>query len=163
MRNVLVLTQSPDPHAPPVEEEIRARGAGILCFNLADFPEEVILKTAIQSNHQGWSGFITYRNQTASLDSLSSIWWRRPKQYKAPEEYSPGERAFLEEEANRGIIGVLESLSLRHTLWVSRSHNIRRAELKALQLATAQAIGLCVPRTLVTNDPHAAREFYEAC
>ncbi|MBE3559682.1 MAG: ATP-dependent carboxylate-amine ligase [Ktedonobacteraceae bacterium] len=110
-----------------------------------------------------WSGIITCRDQQILLDSLTSIWWRRPERYRAPEGYSPGEKTFLEEEANRGIVGVLDSLSLHHTLWVSRPYHIRRADLKPLQLASAQHLGLRIPRTLVTNDPAAVREFYDEC
>ncbi len=163
MRSVLILTRSNDPHMPPVVEEIRARGADVLCFNLADFPEEVLLETTLAADQNGWSGSIVYQHQRVALDLLASIWWRRPKQYRAPATYTPGERAFLEEEANRGIIGVLESLSLHQTLWVSRLHSIRRAELKALQLAAVQHLGLRVPRTLITNNPTVARIFYDAC
>jgi glutathione synthase/RimK-type ligase-like ATP-grasp enzyme len=46
---------------------------------------------------------------------------------------------------------------------VSRTHSVRRAELKALQLAMAQLLGLRVPRTLVTNNPDAIAAFYDAC
>jgi hypothetical protein len=146
MRNVLILTRSPDPHMPPVAEAIRARGSGVICFNLADFPVEVALQATLDGRQDGWSGSISYQEQHVPLDSLTSIWWRRPKQYKAPAVYSPGERTFLEEETNRGIIGVLESLALQQTLWVSRLHSIRRAELKPLQLAAAQQLGLRTPR-----------------
>ena len=163
MRMVLILTRPQDPHLPPVAEAIRARGADVLCFNLADFPEAVVLSATLESCQDGWSGSIRSQGRHVPLETLASIWWRRPKQYKAPEAYSPGERAFLEEEANRGIIGVLESLALQQTLWVSRLHSIRRAELKPLQLAAAQQLGLRTPRTLLTNDPSAARAFYETC
>jgi glutathione synthase/RimK-type ligase-like ATP-grasp enzyme len=163
VKSVLILSREYDPHVSPVAEEIRARGADVLFFNLADFPEEVVLQTTLDTSQDGWSGSITYKDQQVALESLVSVWWRRPKQYKAPERYSIGERAFLEEEANRGIVGVLESLSLQQALWVSRSHSIRRAELKPLQLAAAQQLGLSVPRTLLTNDPSSVREFYDAC
>src|SRR6266702_756833 len=163
MRTALILTQPHDPHLPPVAEAIRARGADVLCFNLADFPEAVGLNATFESRQGGWSGSISSEGRCVPLDALASIWWRRPKQYKAPATYPPGERAFLEEEANHGIIGVLESLSLQQTLWVSRLHSIRRAELKPLQLAAAQEVGLRTPHTLLTNDPGAARAFYEAC
>ena len=163
MRTVLILTQSHDPHLPPVAEAIRARGAEVLCFNLADFPEAVALSATLESRQDRWSGSIRVQGRCVPLETLASIWWRRPKQYKAPTTYSPGERAFLEEEANRGIIGVLESLALQQTLWVSHLHSIRRAELKPLQLAAAQQLGLRTPRTLLTNDSGAARAFYETC
>lgn len=163
MRTILILTQSPDPHVPPVIEEIRARGGDVVCFNLADFPEVVALDTTLDSCQDGWSGRISYQGQCVPLDTLVSIWWRRPKRYQAPEAYSSGERTFLEEEANRGLIGVLESLALRQTLWVSKSHSIRRAELKPLQLASVQRLGLRTPRTLLTNNPDEVRAFYETC
>jgi len=161
VKEVLILTQSDDPHMPPIAEEIRSRGASIICFNLADFPEQVTLQTMF--DRESWNGVLVYKSHHVLLNSLTSIWWRRPKRYKAPDAYSPGERTFLEEEANRGIIGVLESLIFHNTLWVSRSHNIRRADLKPLQLASAQHLGLRVPRTLVTNDPSIIQEFYESC
>ena len=163
MKNVLILSRAYDPHVPPVEDEIRARGAGILWFNLADFPEDVALQADLDTDQKGWSGSMTYKDQQIGLESLLSIWWRRPHQYKAPEYYSSGEKAFIEEEANRGMMGTLESMALYQTLWVSRVQSIRRADLKPLQLATAQQLGLRVPRTLLTNQPDAVREFYSAC
>jgi glutathione synthase/RimK-type ligase-like ATP-grasp enzyme len=163
MKTVFILTQAHDPHLPPVAEAVRARGAEVLCFNLADFPELVALSATLEGRQWGWSGSICSQGQCVPLKSIASIWWRRPKQYKAPTTYSHGERAFLEEEANRGIVGVLESLVLHQTLWVSRLHSIRRAELKPLQLAAAQQLGLRTPRTLLTNDPEAVQAFYETC
>ncbi len=163
MRTVLILTRPHDPHTPPVAEAIRARGTDVLCFNLADFPEAVALGATLEGCQDGWSGSISAQGRFVPLERIASIWWRRPKQYKAPTTYSPGERAFLEEEANRGIIGILESLALQQTLWVSRLHSIRRAELKPLQLAAALQLGLRTPRTLLTNDPDAAQAFYETC
>ena len=163
MKTVLILTRSYDPHVPPVIEAIRARGADVLCFNLADFPPEVSLCATLDSHHKGWSGSVGSHAQHVPLDALTSIWWRRPTAYKAPETYSPGERTFLEEEANRGFVGILDSLTLHQTLWVSRLHSIRRAELKPLQLAAAHQLGLHTPQTLLTNDPAAAHAFYEKC
>jgi len=59
---------------------------------------------------------------------------------------------------------VLESLEfVGNALWVSRPQAIRKAELKPLQLALARSLGLRTPKTLVTNDPDAARRFYEEC
>ena len=162
MKYVLILSREYDPHVPPVVKEIQARGAGVLWLNLSDFPEHVLLQTSLDDAN-GWSGTITYRDQQVDLASLTGIWWRRPKRYQAPQAYSPGERAFLEEEANRSIIGILESLRFHQTLWVSRVHCIRRADLKPLQLAAAQQLGLRVPRTLLTNQPDAARSFFDAC
>src|SRR5579885_2128031 len=163
MRYVLILSRSNDSHVPPVAEEIRARGRGVICFNVADFPEQVLLSTSLGPRQMGWGGTITSQNQQIPLDSLTSIWRRRPKPYQAPHMYPPGERTFIEEEADRALLGVLDSLVLEHTLWVSRTHSVRRADFKPLQMAVAQHLGLRVPRTLITNQPSAVRDFYHAC
>lgn len=162
MRRVLILTQPSDMHAPPVMEEIHRRGAEVLCFDLADFPEHVSLDTRLGS--LGWEGTITHQGQTVALQTLKSVWWRRPQPYTA-KAHDSGVKEFLEREAYRGIIGTLEGLEAGTdgTLWVSRPECIRRAELKSLQLVEAQKSGLRTPRTLLTNDPNAVRNFYEEC
>jgi hypothetical protein len=163
VRYVLILSRSNDSHVSPVAEEIRVRGSGVIWFNVADFPEQVRLSATLGPLQMGWDGTLTYQDQQLPLDSLTSIWRRRPKPYKAPQTYSPGERAFIEEEADRALLGVLDSLGLEGTLWVSRTHSVRRADFKPLQMATAQHLGLRVPRTLITNLPSAARDFYDIC
>ena len=65
MRNVLILTRSPDPHMPPVAEAIRARGSGVICFNLADFPEEVALRATLDS--------LTEKAITATQEELVDV------------------------------------------------------------------------------------------
>ncbi|SRR5579875_72522 len=160
MRAVLILTRSGDQHVPPVADEIRARGVRVFCCDLADFPEAVTMTTTLDPG--GWSGTLLYQEQHLSLDSLISIWRRRPVPYKAPTTYAQGIRTFIEEEADRAFLGVLDSL-FPYILWVSRTHSVRRAELKALQLAQAQQCGFRVPRTLITNTPDALTEFYDAC
>ncbi len=47
--------------------------------------------------------------------------------------------------------------------WVSRRDKIQAAEFKLAQLRAAQALGLRIPRTLITNEPGAVRDFYEEC
>jgi len=43
--------------------------------------------------------------------------------------------------------------------WLNHPADISRAEYKPVQLASARACGLEVPRTLITNDPKAAVDF----
>ncbi|MGH2347453.1 MAG: hypothetical protein ACRDG4_19680, partial [Chloroflexota bacterium] len=45
------------------------------------------------------------------------------------------------------------------TLWVGNPQRMRRAEVKALQLAEANKAGLMTPRTLISNDPVQAAAF----
>ncbi|GLV54390.1 hypothetical protein KDH_12370 [Dictyobacter sp. S3.2.2.5] len=163
MRNVLILTKPYDPHTPPVVEEIQARGARVFRFHTADFPEQSSLAMQYMPHSPACTGTLSMGQCTIELEGLTSIWRRRPQKYRAPHSSSPGEATFIEEEAEKALTGVLESLALQNTCWVSRTHSVRRADLKALQLAMARDAGLRIPETLITNDPDAARAFYERC
>lgn len=165
MKHVLILTRPQDSHTPPVVEAIQKRGASVFRLHTADFPEAATLRSVIRP--AGCTGSITgsiaYQEQLIPLESLTSIWRRRPVRYQRTGAYTPGEKAFIEEEADRALTGILESLTLQQTFWVSHTHSVRRADLKALQLVAAQHMGLRVPQTLITNDPAAVTEFYEQC
>ncbi|GER89702.1 hypothetical protein KDW_38640 [Dictyobacter vulcani] len=161
MKHVLILTRSQDSHTPPVVEGLQHRGVRVSILHTADFPEAALLNAQI--GHGGWTGSLTYQDQHIPLESLTSIWRRRPEKYKASGNYTAGEKAFIEEEADRALIGMLESLVLQETFWVSRTHSVRRADLKALQLSAAHHVGIRVPQTLITNDPEAVADFYEHC
>jgi glutathione synthase/RimK-type ligase-like ATP-grasp enzyme len=73
---------------------------------------------------------------------------------------SQAERAWAADEARHGFGGVLSALDCR---WVNHPSANARAAYKPHQLATAVACGLRVPRTLITNDPAAGREFVAGC
>ena len=47
------------------------------------------------------------------------------------------------------------------TLWVGHPHKLRRADIKALQLAEASKAGLKTPHTLISNDPAKAAAFVD--
>lgn len=84
------------------------------------------------------------------------MYYRRPSRFTFSTDMSPTDRAFAEEEARIGVGGVLAALN---ALWVSHPHDVARAEWKPLQIQTASAAGLAVPRTLISNTYSAARDF----
>ncbi len=155
---ILFLTQEQDAHIPPVEAVLRRQNAKILRWDLSDFPEHI--RVAVQMN-RGWQGTLTYRDHTIALESIQSIWCRRPQPYRAPAGYSLPVRAFLEREAFRGFLGLLlDPSTCTGPFWVSRRDRIQAAELKPAQLAAAQSLGLRVPKSLLTNDPTAVSSFF---
>jgi hypothetical protein len=150
--NILVLTQAIDPHVGPVAEQINRRGMRLLRFDFADFPRNVQLAATLGST--GWEGHLCYAGEAYALDSIQSIWWRRPHAPQAEARYEAPVRAFLNLENQRGFLGILQEKE--HALfWVSRRDCIAAAEFKPAQLSKAQAIGLLIPRTLLTTDPEA--------
>jgi glutathione synthase/RimK-type ligase-like ATP-grasp enzyme len=68
-------------------------------------------------------------------------------------------RAMCVRESVAALEGFLDGL--HGARWVNPPAREREAENKLRQLRVAAGAGLRVPRTLVTNDPWRAREFYE--
>lgn len=165
-KTIVMLTQTVDPHIEPVIEVLHQYGARILRFDLQDFPTNIQLAANI-SMEASWQGSLIYHGQSVDLQDIQSVWCRRPKQYQAPADvYTPPERAFLNLENYRGFLGVLQDMSSLPGIgpfWVSRRDKIQAAEFKPAQLRVAQALGLHVPRTLITNQPDAVRDFFERC
>jgi hypothetical protein len=158
-QTVLLLSQPGDGHLPPVKEVLMSMGCRVLECDLADFPEH--LQLTVQLATWPWRGVLCYQGQEVAFDDIVSVWWRRPQIYRASSRYAPAVKTFVEQEAYRGFLGLLQSQP--GPFWVSRPDRIRAAEFKPAQLAAAQAHGLRVPRTLLTNQPEAVSEFYRAC
>lgn len=162
---IAILTQTVDPHVEPVAEVLRRHDAQMIRFDLQDFPTNIQLAAKIAPEYS-WQGSLLYDGQSIALEDIQSVWCRRLKKYQAsPESYTPPERAFLNLENYRGFLGVLQDMSLLGIgpFWVSRRDKIQAAEFKPAQLRAAQALGLRVPRTLITNDPVAVRDFFDQC
>ena len=162
---IVILTQTIDPHVEPIAEVLRRHDAQMVRFDLQDFPTNIQLAAKIAPEYS-WQGSLLYDGQNIALEDIQSVWCRRPKQYQASSEsYTPPERAFLNLENYRGFLGVLQDMSLLGIgpFWVSRRDKIQAAEFKLAQLRAAQALGLRIPRTLITNEPGAVRDFYEEC
>lgn len=162
-KKILVLTQKVDPHVEPVAQEIQRRNRQVIRFDFGDFPDHVQLVAPLGLRH--WNGTLRYADAEHALDEFQSIWWRRPNTPQAAPGYDMPTRAFLNRENLRGFIGVLQQQGEGQDgfFWVSKRDRIQSAEFKPYQLQEAQALGLDIPRTLVTNSPSAARRFYDEC
>jgi glutathione synthase/RimK-type ligase-like ATP-grasp enzyme len=86
------------------------------------------------------------------LADVACAWWRRPTPIAVAAQVPNAD--WVRAEAVAGLRGVLAVLP-----WLNNPDDIRAAEHKPLQLATAAQVGLSVPATLVTNDPAEARAF----
>lgn len=158
MPTVLIVTKSNDNRSVVlVSEALAARGARAFRLDTDRFPTEVRL--ALHQPH----GRSTLRDgdATVALGELDAVWYRRAAFAAAlPADMDPQERAASVQESRASLLGAIEALPC---FMLDPPSTIRRADHKALQLATASALGLAVPRTLTTNDPDEVRAFWAAC
>jgi glutathione synthase/RimK-type ligase-like ATP-grasp enzyme len=155
---VLIVTKSNDNASPAlVQAALEARGARVFRFDTDRFPTELQLAL-----HQP-VGRSTIRSDAGELvlGELSAAWYRRSAIGAGlPADMDPQHRGAAVHESRATLYGMLESLEC---FVMDRISTVRAAEHKPHQLALAHALGLDVPATLTTNDPAAARAFWDRC
>ncbi|MFF0488225.1 hypothetical protein ACFYTQ_04300 [Nocardia sp. NPDC004068] len=149
--SVLIVTESEDVHADAMAATLRnLHGITPIRLDMREFPSET-------------GGFRLGRIGTArtlahvpGLDTVTAVWWRRPRQCRVATGISSADDEFRQAECDGFLQGLLWSIP---ALWVNDPGADRTACRKIVQLETARRSGFAVPDTLVTNDPSAAREF----
>ncbi|MFF0625530.1 ATP-grasp ribosomal peptide maturase [Streptomyces sp. NPDC004296] len=154
---VLVLAGRFDPTCDLVVEELNRRAVPVFRADLAEFPLRLTLAASLSGNH--WHGTLRNDRRTLDLASVRSVYYRRPTRPKFPTQMTAEARKVAETEARWGFGGLLSALPCR---WLPPPGKAADAEYKPLQLRVAAAAGLRVPRTLITNDPEAARDFADS-
>lgn len=128
----------------------------VLLLDPGDFPSRISLDAFLSGLE--WEGTITYQGERYNISVIKSILYRRPTHYRPEPGLPEAVRLFAENEASKGFGGLLRSLPC---FWMSHPDDLRTAGFKPRQLQRAKALGLRIPQTIITNDPGAARRFYE--
>lgn len=158
---VLIISNPEDVHTNVVSEKLRELGVEYYLF----FPERLALDAALALTHESTVGKDSYslkvKDASVDLSHFDTVWYRRPRLVAAPQDISPEGLEFAREEWRAALDATYGLMS--NALWVSHPNRLQAAARKPLQLQVAQRIGLRTPRTLITNDPLAARTFYATC
>jgi MvdD family ATP-grasp ribosomal peptide maturase len=157
---VLIITHSQDNESVSlVTKAIGERGGSVFRFDTDRFPTEVQLVARYGETPER----LTLASGGATLDlrDVSAIWHRRLNiGGQLPREMDQQFRSASLGEARATIMGMLASLD---AFRMDAEPVIRRAENKQLQIQIARELGLETPRTLITNDPAAVRDFARTC
>lgn len=96
-----------------------------------------------------------------NVSHLDVVWWRRAgfPQVKPVTITDLAQIDVIDNDCRAALVGIL--LNEFQGTWINHPVNTQLAQNKLLQLRTAQRAGLRVPRTLVSQNPTAIREFCE--
>lgn len=157
---VLVLTRSDDhPGVAGVLRRLEQGGARAVRFDTDRFPAEPPLR--IEHGPGGRRVTADIGGHPLDLADVTAVWYRRTHVGAGlPSGLDPQLRRAAVQESLAMVRGLLTGLNAFHLDFLP---DVRRAESKILQLKLAEEAGLATPRTLITNDPAAARRFAEAC
>jgi len=152
---ILVVSNPQDGHGDVVCKELSRAGAEYIRLSFEDYPQHLKINYTLGGAIE--SSFI-FQSRVIPFSSISSIWYRRPGY--------PVYNAKLHSDVKELVAEETEKLTSSFwcqfdVYWMSRPDYILRAEYKPLQLQIAQQIGWTIPRTLITNDPNTALDFYE--
>lgn len=153
---VLVLTGRLDPTADLVVEELHRRAVPVFRCDPADFPTG--LAVAAEFDGTRWSGELRTPRRALDLAAVRCAYYRRPGRPAVSGELTGEDREWAEREARVGFDGLVAAVPR----WLNHPDRVTHAEYKPVQLAAAARAGLTTPRTLVTNDPAAARRFLDS-
>jgi glutathione synthase/RimK-type ligase-like ATP-grasp enzyme len=159
---ILILTNDGDEHADLVCSHLVSMSVPFVRIDPADFPQrlEITIGTDI-------TGTLDIGSQddlpvnTLDISSISAVWFRRPQDPIPDPSLSKDDAVFVQDEAKHVLNSVYRMLAAAK--WLNTPTQISNAAYKPDQLAIAQALGLNVPRTLISNSPKRCREFYDSC
>jgi hypothetical protein len=158
--SVLILSSLFEPNVNHVVRRLEERGVRWFRFNTESFP--LLCRGQLQFFDDERPHFqLAVDDQVIDSRTVASVWYRRQSDPVLPEALDLKDREFVRVEC----LGYLNSIyyCLDHCLWVNPCWPERLAADKTRQLVLAKSVGLSVPRTLVTNDPQAVREFFKQC
>ncbi|MFN8608740.1 MAG: MvdD family ATP-grasp ribosomal peptide maturase [Vulcanimicrobiota bacterium] len=157
--NVLIITHSRDNASVAlVSEQLVARGARVWRLDTDLYPQQLRLSSQLGGGAS--RRLIELPNGACQLEELQACWYRRFAAGTAlPLELGDTRPACLA-EAQQTMYGAIASLDC---LQIDPLSSVRRADLKEVQLEQAGRFGLTIPRTLISNDPERARQFFDEC
>jgi glutathione synthase/RimK-type ligase-like ATP-grasp enzyme len=160
---VLILAAAGDKHADAVALHLVAGGTGVVRFDIEHFPESSTMSLHLGAlPHTTSAGHLDAAAGRVPLEDIRSV-WLRPDLGELFGLDPPASHlgAFVRRECQGAFDGLATLLD--DAFWVSTPASLYGASPKVRQLKVAAELGFPVPRTLVTNDPEAARRFVDSC
>src|ERR1700741_3425062 len=154
---VLLLTHSGDFYTIDlVSQALARRGVRSIRFNTDLFPSSIKLTAPVGDERA--ARLFTETGEQISAAEVRAVWARKVWSPQVAGDLDERYRSMCAGESAAALEGFLDAL--HDARWVNDLQSQRAAENKQRQLRLAARAGLRVPRTLVTNDPAAAREFF---
>ena len=154
---VLLLTHSGDFYTIDlVSQALTRRGVRPIRFNTDLFPSSI--KLLAHAGDERTAHLFTEAGEQISAAEVRAVWARKLWSPRMADDLDERYRLMCVGESIAALEGFLDAL--HDARWVNDLQRQRAAENKQRQLRLAARAGLRVPRTLVTNDPAAARQFF---
>jgi glutathione synthase/RimK-type ligase-like ATP-grasp enzyme len=146
---VLIITNELDEHADAVVLELNKRNIPVFRFHPDDFPHACSISIEIQDGRI--EGEISNQYRTVAFKDICAAWYRRAQNLFTESTSLTSTKIdnYVKAQSTSTLTTLCHGLQ---TFWVCHPHKLRRADIKALQLAEASKAGLKTPYTMISND-----------
>lgn len=157
---ILILTNKEDTHVDGVIRWMSAHDIQVFRLNSEDLISQY--RTHLYIDRQGsWGGTISDQvGRVLDLARLKVAWFRKPEFDFFGKQALSAEEEFATSET-KALINILYTMP--HIRWINDPFIANRAKVKFQQLLLARSMNIKVPRTLITNQPHLAKDFFVEC
>jgi hypothetical protein len=151
---ILIVAQENDNHTAPLKWALQRAGFSVACWAGLGFAEKRQASISLASGNRVQLG-------EHVLEPGDVVWVRRPEPPKLHPQTAREDQKFAAAEYRwffHSVMYLLETLPVRCINKYSASRFINN---KSVQLLLANACGMKVPATLLTNSPRAVREYFQ--
>jgi glutathione synthase/RimK-type ligase-like ATP-grasp enzyme len=161
---LLIFSSKVDIATDHVVLKLEELGASFYRINSEDFPLGV--RSSLSLNPTGdspqfsWLGTI---NKYIDVGGVRSVWFRRHRLAPMPDDLDKAYQEYCLREVDWFIKGTIYSLdnNAPAVRWMNHPARAQFAESKVYQLSKAGKLGFQIPKTLISNDPVAVRQFWQ--
>ncbi len=154
---IFIISSFKEPNVDAVISILEKRHIHWFRFNTETFP--LVSRIQLRCDTSGdYFSTISVDNKYVDTREVTAVWNRRVGGFVLPEGLSEQDKGFVRSECVALVSSVYTSLTCP---WVNPVYSEHMSGPKSYQLVVATELGISVPRTLVTNDPSAAIDFFD--
>lgn len=157
---ILCITHSRDTYTIDlVQQRLQQLGHTSFRFNTDEFGTRYQLQYRLEKNGPQYQ--LQHGSTTIRAADITGVWYRKLWELEVPTNLDPAYTSIFRKEYNTALHIFLDSLDVPWINPIYIDHAV--GGNKMLQLAFAQAAGLQVPQTIISNHADDALQFYDAC
>lgn len=154
--NILILGSPQDPHAVHIYQALMQVGVTVAYLDLRQFPSK--LRMSWQPD-TGEGRFILPEGPQLQFKEIKSVFWRSIGQVHVHPLKEIEQQRIAYQDTLSTVRSLLQICPAR---WINSWQAYQSHQEKPLQLYQAKQLGLTIPDTLISNDPHQVQEFVQS-
>ena len=158
---ILILTNKVDTHTDEVIKLLTKRNVRVFRLNTEDLLFKYKINFRVNEDGSWQAEIIDGFERVLDLTKQKIAWLRKPDfNFFGNHPDKSAEESFAESETKAFINSIY---SLSNIKWINPPFTTNGAKVKFQQLLLANRMGIKTPKTIITNQPELAKDFFVSC